>query len=204
MANSRPTLAKTRSKALIYPEFLQASIVEDDPYWKQALINASHGEFSSKLTVYVDHRLSRKDSTLAPVRVPKTNPESVARIFIQFHKKHERTLSDNELKTQMSRRQEVCTRNVTLNWTDASIQMKKASLNHYANETCKTLSFSSELQRGRSMRDLSATLFIAMRMKLLDRDTVMMDNNIITDVSCVHYDPTYNAWILVATTSKSR
>ena len=204
MANSRPTPTKTKSRALVHPEFLEASIVEDDPYWKQALINASHGEFTSKLTVYLDRRLSRKDSTLAPVRVPKTNPESVARIFIQFHKKHERTLSDNELKSQMSRRQEVCTRNVNLTWTDASIPMRKASLNHYANETCKALKFSSELQRGKSMRSLSATLFIAMRMKLLDRDTVRMENNIITDVSCVHYDPVYNAWILVATNSKSR
>lgn len=204
MANSRQSAQKIRSKPLLHPEFLEASLQEDDPYWKQALVNASHGEFSSKMTVYSDRRLSRKDSTIAPVRVPKSNPESVARIFVQFHKKHERTLSDNELKAQMSKRQEVCTRQVTLTWTAASPQMKKASLNHYAKETCKLLDFSSELQRGRSIRDLSATLLVALRMKLLDRETVKMSNNIITDVSCVRYDEAYNVWILVVATSKPR
>lgn len=189
-----------RTKPTPYPEFLAASEYEDDPYWKQALINASHGEFSSRLTEYKNGRLSRKDSTEPSVRIPKNNPESVASTFVRFHKKHDKTLSDQELQNQVSRRYEVCSRHVVLTWPTASLQMKRAALNHYAVTVCSNMLFDTERQRSRSVRDLSATLFTAMGMKLLDKNSIRMDNNVITDVRCVKYDNRYSCWILIALT----
>lgn len=185
-----------RSKPTPYPEFKEAAEYEDDVYWKRSLINASHGEFNSKLTVYTDGRLMRKDLPSSSVRVPRDNPEQAARIFVNFHKKYERTLSDSELERQVSRRHEVCSRPVTLTWSTTSIQMKRAALNYYAVNTCNKMQFTTAFDRGRSTRDLSATLLLALNMKLLDDTTVIMKNNVITSVTCVRYNSDSGCWII--------
>lgn len=194
---------QARTRCILYPEFLEASKYEDDVYWKRALTNASYGEFGSKMVLYIDGRLTRKDSPTSSIKVPK-NPESVARVFVRFLKKYERIISNQELQKQLSVRHEVCSRHVILTWNNASLQMRRAALNHYAIRTCDSMIFDSETKRGKSVRDLSSTLFTAMGMKLLTKDTVEMSNNIIVDVTCVRYDEEYNSWVLIQPRSKYR
>ena len=190
----RPSIS--RMKPVLYPEFQKAAEYEDDSYWKQSLMNASYGDFSNKYTLYCDGRLSRKDSTIQGVRLPKNDPESVARLFVAFHKKYERTLSDKELEQEECRRQEICARQVTLTWNVSSIQMRRASLNHYATTQTDLLQHESECKRQKSMRQLSATLMIALELKLLNENTILMKDNIIEHVSCVKYDKRHQVWIL--------
>jgi hypothetical protein len=182
-----------KSKPILYPEFREAADYVEDAFWKNALIAASHGEFSSRSTTYIDGRLSRKDITSGK-KMP-TDPDAIAKAFIRFHKKHERILSNNDLEKQEIKRNEICNKQVVLTWSTCSLQMKKACLNQYAKTKCKEMGFQSKAELYLCRTDLSSLLMLCLSLKMLTDKTVHMENNVITNILCVKYDERKKTWM---------
>jgi len=176
---------KTNNKPIIFPQLQEASMYIDDKFWVDVLLKAARGEFISNLLSF-DGTHMKKDDTGIKERMPE-DPKELCKAFIIFHKKHEPTYSRADMERQQSMREELVSKNVVLSWGICNNEMKQSRLIEYSRRMTSTTN---------EAIDMLAVLRTALLLKILTPQTVTMENNVITDITCISYNKARNMWYI--------
>ena len=174
---------KTNNKPILYPQLQEASMYTEDKFWINVLLTAARGEFMTKFISYDGVYLYKRDSGIRE-RVSEDTKE-LCKAFIIFHKKHVGVHSPTDTERQKKLRKEIFQQEIKLTWDICNNEMKQARLVDY----CYAKTTSKE-----ETADMLSVVRAAQDLKLLNSNTVIMDNNIITNITTVSYNKKTNVW----------
>lgn len=176
---------KVNNKPVLFPQLQEASLSVNDKDWRNLLLRASRGEFLNKFIYYDGVYMCKKDTGVREL-MPKDST-MLAKKFISFHKRYEGITSSNDIRKQDKIRNDIACQEVNLSWDICHAEMKQSRLIEFAHRTCKTYE---------SAVDMIAVLRAADSCKLLTKYTVTMDNNKISNVSCITYNKQTRRWYI--------
>lgn len=187
ISNSRKRMLM---KQVIYNIFEEAKTAIDDIFWIEILENASRGKLPKGISFNEDHlsTVKRRRVISSDIFTEKSNDE-IAKIFIDFITKHTGLMSDRQSEYYDN----FVVETVELDW--GKIKKRRSLLNLKLSEYINNyiLPYHEEMygetltciQKG----ELLKTLFLCSKIKLLDKDNVIVqDNSIISIPNILMYN----------------
>ena len=192
-SNSRPwtkkrnnPTRKTKKKKVLHPIFTQCAKLTTDRFWKNLFEKASFGKFLRGYTINREYLIYKRGSKSDSVFIPNS-PHEAYSVCVSFFQSTANIYSDEDLK-KIREEQRLIQLQEQLRektWSKTLKRQKEVLIEAYIFDLKKK--YSLGVEQGKKLEDL---IKIGLLYNYFNKDNIILDNGIISDIKGLKYDET--------------